>query len=186
MKVEWSPLALDRVSEIARYIAKDNPDAAERWVSQLFDSVERLADFPESGRIVPEVGVRRIRELIFGAYRVIYSVKDKVEILTVRRGSQLLDVSEIDDEQGNRTVAPKGQRPGPGGSPPELTRCGRSVAEEHSVTDSATYAEERAFMRAVVDGLADLEAGREHPQPGITLEGFRQRNGHFERSRLIV
>ena len=99
MKVEWSPLALDRVSDIARYIAKDKPGAAERWVNELFDSVERLADFPESGRIVPEVGVRRIRELIFGAYRVVYSVKDKVEILTVRRGSQLLDVSEIDDEQ---------------------------------------------------------------------------------------
>ena len=98
MKVEWSPLALDRVSEIARYIAKDNPDAAERWVNDLFDAVERLVDFPESGRIVPEVGVRRIREVIFGAYRVIYSVKDKVEILTVRRGSRLLDVSEIDDE----------------------------------------------------------------------------------------
>lgn len=97
MKVEWSPLALDRVSDIARYIAKDNPDAAERWVNELFDSVERLSDFPESGRIVPEVGVRRIRELIFGAYRVIYSVKEKVEILTVRRGSQLLDISEIDD-----------------------------------------------------------------------------------------
>ena len=99
MKVEWSPLALDRVSDIARYIAKDNPGAAERWVNELFDSVERLADSPESGRVVPEVGVRRIRELIFGAYRVIYSVKDKVEILTVRRGSQLLDVSEIDNEQ---------------------------------------------------------------------------------------
>lgn len=99
MKLEWSPLALDRVSEIARYIAKDNPDAAERWVNELFDAVERLGDFPESGRVVPEVGVRRIRELIFGAYRVIYSVRDKVEILTVRRGSQLLDVSEIDDEQ---------------------------------------------------------------------------------------
>jgi addiction module RelE/StbE family toxin len=97
--VEWSPLALDRVSEIARYIAKDNPDAAERWVNELFDAVERLVDFPKSGRVVPEVGVRRIRELIFGAYRVIYSVKDKVEILTVRWGSQLLDVSEIDDEQ---------------------------------------------------------------------------------------
>jgi addiction module RelE/StbE family toxin len=100
VKVEWSPLALDRVTDIVRYIAKDNPGAAERWVNELFDSVERLADFPESGRVVPEVGVRRIREVIFGAYRVIYSVKDKVEILTVRRGSQLLDVSEIDDEQG--------------------------------------------------------------------------------------
>lgn len=98
MKVEWSPLALDRVSDIARYIAKDNPGAAERWVNELFDSVERLADFPESGRIVPEVGVRRIREMIFGAYRVIYSVKDKIEILTVRRGSQLLDVRGIEDE----------------------------------------------------------------------------------------
>lgn len=99
MKVEWSPLALDRVSDIARYIAKDNPSAAERWVNELFDSVERLADFPESGRIVPEIGVQRVREVIFGAHRVIYSVKDKVEILTVRRGSQLLDVSEIDDGQ---------------------------------------------------------------------------------------
>jgi addiction module RelE/StbE family toxin len=99
VKVEWSPLALDRVTDIARYIAKENPGAAERWVNELFDSVERLVDFPESGRVVPEVGVRRIREVIFGAYRVIYSVKDKVEILTVRRGSQLLDVSEIDDER---------------------------------------------------------------------------------------
>jgi toxin ParE1/3/4 len=39
------------------------------------------------------------REVIFGAYRVIYIVKDKVEILTVRRGSQLLDLREIDDEK---------------------------------------------------------------------------------------
>jgi hypothetical protein len=65
--------------------------------------------------------------------------------------------------KSSKTVAPKAQRPGPGGSPPERTRCGRSVAEEHSVTDSATDAEERAFMRAVVAGLADLEAGRELP-----------------------
>jgi len=71
--------------------------------------------------------------------------------------------------KSNQPVAPKGQRPGSGGSPPELTRCGRSVAAGHSVTDSATCAEERAFVRAVVDGLADLEAGREHPRMEITL-----------------
>ena len=96
MKVEWSPLALDRVSDIARFIARDNPAAAERWLNELFDAVERLAEFPESGRIVPEVGVQRIRELIFGAYRVIYSVRGKVEILTVRRGSQMLDKREFE------------------------------------------------------------------------------------------
>jgi toxin ParE1/3/4 len=96
VKVEWSPLALDRVSDIARFIARDNPAAAERWINELFDAVERLAEFPESGRIVPEVGVQRIRELIFGAYPVIYSVRGKVEILTVRRGSQMLDKREFE------------------------------------------------------------------------------------------
>ena len=63
----------------------------------------------------------------------------------------------------DNTMAGKAQRPGPGGSPPERTRCGRSVVQEHSVTDSASDAEQRAFMRAVIAGLADLEARRELP-----------------------
>jgi plasmid stabilization system protein ParE len=87
------------VEEIALYIAEDNPEVAAKWVDDLFFSVERLADFPESGRIVPEVGSRRIRELIFGAYRVIYSVKRQVDILTIRRSSQLLRLSELSDEE---------------------------------------------------------------------------------------
>ncbi|WP_376696592.1 type II toxin-antitoxin system RelE/ParE family toxin [Wenzhouxiangella sp. EGI_FJ10305] len=95
MKIVWSPLALEHVEDIARYIAEDNPDAAVRWVDDLFVVVERLADLPESGRMVPEVGSRRIRELIFGAYRVIYSTKDQVDILTVRRSSQLLRMRKL-------------------------------------------------------------------------------------------
>jgi len=88
---------LQRVDDIAQYIAQDNSEAAVRWVVDLFETVEGLADYPVSGRIVPEVGVHRIREVIFGAYRVIYSVRENVEILTVRRGSQLLRLTEIDD-----------------------------------------------------------------------------------------
>jgi len=99
MKIVWSPLALERIEDIARYIAEDSPDAAVRWVDDLFLVVERLADFPESGRMVPEVGSHRIRELIFGAYRVIYSTKDQVDILTVRRSSQRLRVSELDGDE---------------------------------------------------------------------------------------
>jgi len=98
LKIEWSPLALERAEDIARYIAQDNPYAAVTWVTELFDTVERLTDFPESGRVVPEVGVRRIREIIYGPYRVIYSLKDKVEILTVRRGSQILRLNEINED----------------------------------------------------------------------------------------
>ena len=42
-----------------------------------------------------------------------------------------------------------------------LTSHGRGVAVVQSVSDYETSEEERAFMRAVVAGLADLESGRE-------------------------
>ena len=42
-----------------------------------------------------------------------------------------------------------------------LTRRGRGIAVMQSVADYEAAEEERAFMRAVVEGLADLEMGRE-------------------------
>ncbi|MEY3043027.1 MAG: hypothetical protein RLZZ174_2109 [Pseudomonadota bacterium] len=42
-----------------------------------------------------------------------------------------------------------------------LTSRGRGVAVVQSVNDYEASEEERSFMRAVVTGLADLEAGRE-------------------------
>jgi toxin ParE1/3/4 len=99
MRIVWSPLALERVEDIAQYIAEDKPAAAVEWVDGLFATVERLADFPQSGRIVPELGAHRIREVMFGAYRVIYSIKDQIDILTVRRSNQLLRASELDGDE---------------------------------------------------------------------------------------
>lgn len=99
MNLEWSPLALERVSEIASYIALDKPSAAETWVDGLFESVERLKSYPKSGRKVPEVGIERIREIVYGAYRVIYGVDEragKISVLTVRRGSEMLRAEELE------------------------------------------------------------------------------------------
>ena len=42
-----------------------------------------------------------------------------------------------------------------------LTRRGRGVAVIQSVAEYDSTAEERAFMRAIIAGLADIEAGRE-------------------------
>jgi len=42
-----------------------------------------------------------------------------------------------------------------------LTSRGRAVAVVQSVVDYEAAQEEREFMRAVVEGLADLDAGRE-------------------------
>jgi toxin ParE1/3/4 len=40
MKVVWSPLAIDCVSDVAEFIAKDKPKAAEKWVDAVFDKVK--------------------------------------------------------------------------------------------------------------------------------------------------
>ena len=53
-----------------------------------------------------------------------------------------------------------------------LTSRGRGVAVVQSVADYERAEEERAFMRAVVQGLADLESGRE-----VSLAEARARLG---------
>ena len=39
MRIIWSPLAVDRVSEIAEYIAQDNLTVAEKWTNTIFAKV---------------------------------------------------------------------------------------------------------------------------------------------------
>jgi len=96
LRVISSPLAVERAYEEARYIARDKPGAALIWLEGLFDSTDRLAEFPQSGRIVPEIGVPEYRELIYKSHRVIYRVQDKsLAILTIRRSRRLLDLSEL-------------------------------------------------------------------------------------------
>ncbi|HEV2719741.1 MAG TPA: type II toxin-antitoxin system RelE/ParE family toxin [Thermoanaerobaculia bacterium] len=96
MKVIWSPLAVERAYEEARYIARDKPGAALRWLDGLFASTDRLAMFPESGSIVSEINDPQYRQIIYRSHRVIYRVEPKrVAILTVRRAKRLLDLAEL-------------------------------------------------------------------------------------------
>jgi len=96
MKVVWSPLAVDRTVEIAEYIAQDKLLAAEKWVDLVFDSVKRLEQFPNSGRIVPEINLESFREIILGNYRVIYRIEEKqVSVLTVRTCWEVLPEDEV-------------------------------------------------------------------------------------------
>lgn len=97
MTIVWSPLALDRVAEIAGYIARDKPSAAEQWVKAVFVKVEQLEISPELGRVVPEIGALRFRELLYSQYRIVYRIEEKsISILTVRHGRQELPIDEIE------------------------------------------------------------------------------------------
>ena len=96
MKIVWSPLAVERASEIVDYIAQDKPFAAEKWIQTIFSKAKQLRLNPEIGRIVPEINDRLFRELIYGNYRIIYHIETKqISILTIRHGKQILPIDEI-------------------------------------------------------------------------------------------
>jgi len=103
LKIIWSPLAVEQVRDIASYIALDKPTVALEWAENIFDSVEILIDFPKSGRIVPEINRKEIRELIQGSYRIIYKIKPKeILVLVVKSGRQKLKENEIKHNETNK------------------------------------------------------------------------------------
>jgi len=53
-KIKWTPQALNDVEAIANFISRDSDHYAKMFTAEVFEIVERLELFPESGRIVPE------------------------------------------------------------------------------------------------------------------------------------
>jgi len=83
----WTEPARDDLREIFRFIRQDNPVTARNVIREIRQKVERLTQFPLSGRDVPELPDTGFREVIVGNYRVIYRVvSNTVEILTVVHG----------------------------------------------------------------------------------------------------
>jgi len=98
MKIKSSPLAIERISEIADYIAKNSPVSAERWVHSIFNRVQQVKDLSKSGRSVSEINRKDIHELIFANYQIIDRVKTHaVSILTARHSRQILPDEDIED-----------------------------------------------------------------------------------------
>lgn len=96
MRLEWSPLALARVEEIASFIAQDRPEAAEEWVEEVFASVERLERFPGNGRVVRGVRRETVREVIHRNFGIIYRVEPTwIGVLTVRHSRQLTGPEDV-------------------------------------------------------------------------------------------
>ena len=96
VEIEWSSQASQDLESIVEFISKDSPQYARLFVADIFHLLDRIATFPNSGRIVPESGNPTIREVILGSYRVMFRVgKEKIGLITIHHGARLLDPDRL-------------------------------------------------------------------------------------------
>jgi len=90
--IKWTEQSIVDIQNIAEFISKDSPKYARIQVNDFFNRAKILEAFPNSGRIVPEAGNRKVRELIVGAYRIIYYIvsENRIDILSVHHSYKLL------------------------------------------------------------------------------------------------
>ena len=73
------------------YTNQQVPAVGEKLLKEIISKIERLADFPESGRIVPEFGIASLREIVFPPFRIVYRLdENRVRIVRVWRSERLL------------------------------------------------------------------------------------------------
>lgn len=98
MKVVWTKEAIIKLNQIEDFISIDNPIAAVNLVDKLIELAEKLKKFPFKNRIVPELSLSQLREIIYKNYRIVYLLKkNSIEILTVFESHKLLDIKDFQD-----------------------------------------------------------------------------------------
>ncbi len=93
----WTEPALLDLDEVAEYMALDAPTAASNYVLKVFDRVERLIIYPNSGKRPKELPHTPSREMVIPPCRIFCRVEnDTAYILHVMRAERLLQQFLLD------------------------------------------------------------------------------------------
>ena len=68
----WTEQARDDLQQIDAFISQNSSHYASVVVARLIAAMDRVAQFPESGRVVPEWNRSDVRGVIQRPYRVVY------------------------------------------------------------------------------------------------------------------
>ena len=92
MRIRWTDQAIADLEAIRVFIEQDSPHYASVVVARLMQTVDRLKDFPQSGRVVPEFEHEAVREIVERPYRVVYRLvhEGEIHILTIHHGARQL------------------------------------------------------------------------------------------------
>jgi addiction module RelE/StbE family toxin len=94
-KIAWTRRATDDLYAVYESLSAFSDTRAEAVTEEIINRVFLLENFPRLGRVVPELNIETIRELVVRQYRVVYAFTEQgvVEVLAVRHSSRPL--SEI-------------------------------------------------------------------------------------------
>lgn len=96
LTIIWSQESLDDIEAIAAFIHRDSPFYARTVAQKIITTAEAISQFPEVGRIVPELNQHSVRERFVYSYRIIYALQTThIEILAVMHGKRLLNISQF-------------------------------------------------------------------------------------------
>jgi len=98
VKLVWTELSTEDLKEIYDYIAKDSVRYASITVNKIYNRAQDIIDNPYVGRIVPEINIKVIREVISGNYRIVYKIINEfqVDILRVYHSARLLKADRLE------------------------------------------------------------------------------------------
>lgn len=97
VRIVWTELATQELHQIYEFIALDSKLYAKRLVLKIRSKTKILKTSKYFGKIVDEIGIPVIREVIEANYRIIYKIRSKNEIaiLTIHHSNRDLSKGEI-------------------------------------------------------------------------------------------
>ena len=97
-QLKFAAVARDDLLAILRFIALDNPKRAHRFVAELREQCQRLAEFPNMGVAKPEYA-DGIKMLAYQRYLIFYSVPNNKTVLIERVLHSARNISEVLSEK---------------------------------------------------------------------------------------
>src|SRR5713101_1666251 len=88
------PQAFADLDDIRDFIARENPDAADRLMSEIFDTIRGLVSFPHRGHRRPDLSSRPLQFTLVREYLIAYATEEKtlwvIAVMHGRRSPRIM------------------------------------------------------------------------------------------------
>lgn len=92
VRLQYTKPAYDDLKAIHTYISADSVANAKRFITAIKDKIKTLKNNPEIGKPVFAEKYKKLRQLLYKSYRIIYHLEENmISIITIHHQSRLLE-----------------------------------------------------------------------------------------------